>query len=164
MTIFRASLKRKVIRIRQNKSELRISIPLIIFRDCFMLSFPPLSHTFSNLRCYICMWLPLQEFFLRITARRICFQTSFPCRNFFGGIVTPPPVIYNGPSVTSWQKSCFVMYSNYNFVLSLACKSSIQRLASNYNGHYFLTINDSLMLIFQSHFMFSNSFKRVCQN
>ena len=123
MTIFRASLKSKVNRIRQNKPELRISIPLIIFRHCFMLSFPPLSNTFNNLKCYACGFL-CNNFFLRITARRICFQTSFPCRNFFGGIVTAPPVIYNGPSLTSWPKSWFVMYY-YNFVLSLACKSAI---------------------------------------
>ena len=124
MTIFRASLKRKVIRIRQNKSELRISIPLIIFRDCFMLSFPPLSHTFNNLRCYACGFLCKNLFYVSPLAGFVFRQVSL-AEIYFGGIVTPPPVIYNGPSVTSWQKSCFVMYSNYNFVLSLACKSSI---------------------------------------
>ena len=125
MTIFRASLKRKVIRIRQNKSELRISIPLIIFRDCFMLSFPPLSHTFNNLRCYACGFLCKNLFYVSPLAGFVFRQVSLA--GIFLGELSPylRLFIYNGPSVTSWQKSCFVMYSNYNFVLSLACKSSI---------------------------------------
>ena len=44
----------------------------------------------------LCMSLPLQEFFLRITARR----------NFFGGgTVTPPPAISNGPSLNKHDEN-----------------------------------------------------------
>ena len=83
MTIFRASLKRKVIRIRQNKSELRISIPSIIFRDCFMLSFPPLSHTFNNLRCYACGFL-CKNFFTYHRWQDL-FLDKFLLQEFFWG-------------------------------------------------------------------------------
>ena len=41
--------------------------------------------------------LPLHDFFFGATACRIFFSDKFPLDEFFGGIVTYPPIISNGP-------------------------------------------------------------------
>ena len=83
----------------QNKSELRISM-LFLFRHCFMLPSPtPLSHDFNNLKCYPCRFL--SKFFFYVSPLAGFFLDKFPLQEFFLEIVTPPPVISNGPSLTA---------------------------------------------------------------
>ena len=69
---------------------------------CFMLPFSPYPILLiNNLKLYACRSL-CKNFFFRITARRILFfLDKFHLQefSFFSGIVTPPPVISNGPSL-----------------------------------------------------------------
>ena len=89
------------IKVLNHKS--RISV-LSIFRHCFM--FKPFSQYAMLLITLNAMHVASSAitFFLRITAHWIFFLDKFPLQEFFcggGGIVTPPPVISNGPSLSN---------------------------------------------------------------
>ena len=84
---------------RQNKYELRISI-LFIFKHCFMLSFSPypiLLITFNT------MLVASSEriFFYVSPFAGFFFSDKFLLQEFRWEIVTPPPVISNGPSLST---------------------------------------------------------------
>ena len=57
------------------------------------------DRTFNNINKMLCMSLPLREFFSRITAHRIFFR-PVSLAGIFLGIVTPPPVISDGLSLS----------------------------------------------------------------
>ena len=67
---------------RQNKYELRISIPFI-FRHCFMLPFSPYPILLITLNTMLVTSSERMFFYVSPFAR-FFFQTSFSCRNFLG--------------------------------------------------------------------------------
>ena len=81
---------------RQNKYELRISI-LFIFKHCFMLPFSP----------YPILLITLNTMLVASSDRISLFFSYHPSQDFLffgggeGGIFTLPPVISNGPSLST---------------------------------------------------------------
>ena len=68
---------------------------------CFMLPFPPYPiPKINNLKLYACRFL-CKNFFTYNRWQDFVFLDKFPLQefSFFLGIVTPPPVISNGPSL-----------------------------------------------------------------
>ena len=69
-----------------------------------MLPFSLLSHTFNNLKCYTRRFLCKHFCFTYYRSQHFFFGDKFPLQEIFLGIVTPPPVICHGPSLTEQVK------------------------------------------------------------